>query len=185
MAPRTSSCYQSCTTDFTKEQLANRVHIGCSRDCCASSPFKIHLRCVHGFEMCAAHRRLIKPDAIVNHFLNVVNYRYTAIYGPSLTTQYVDWWAHRTAGRRLSPEFTCLLLRICAYTVQYLTPNLSKMIEFELASNSQVLTDRFAAAADQLSQSFEASSISVERVQEQFLRCAWLVASSDTLLPRL
>jgi hypothetical protein len=120
---------------------------------------------------------LTLADAIVNHFLNVVNYRYTAIYGPTLTTQYVEWWARRGSGGRLWPEFTCLLLRICAYSVQYLTPDLRNMVEFELACNCQVLTDRFDAAADQLSQSFEASSITIERVQEQFLRCAWSVDS--------
>ncbi|KAH7084816.1 hypothetical protein BKA63DRAFT_399617 [Paraphoma chrysanthemicola] len=117
-------------------------------------------------------------DAFVNHFLGVVNYRYSAIYGPTLTDQYVQWWADRAAGKRLSPEFTCLLLRICAYSVQYLTPALRKMIEFELACNSQALTDRFATAAEQLSQSFEASNTTIERVQEQFLKGAWLKSES-------
>ncbi|KAH7094460.1 hypothetical protein FB567DRAFT_4171 [Paraphoma chrysanthemicola] len=117
-------------------------------------------------------------DAFVNHFLGVVNYRYSAIYGPTLTDQYVQWWADRAAGKRLSPEFTCLLLRICAYSVQYLTPALRKMIEFELACDSQALTDRFAAAAEQLSQSFEASNTTIERVQEQFLKGAWLKSES-------
>jgi hypothetical protein len=120
-------------------------------------------------------------DAFVNHFLGSVNYRYTAIYGPTLTDQYVHWWADRAAGRRLSPEFTCLLLRICAYSVQYLTPVLRSMIEFELACDSQVLTDRFATAAEQLSQSFEASATTIERVQEKFLKCAWLKSESKVV----
>ncbi|CAO2658571.1 Nn.00g062940.m01.CDS01 [Neocucurbitaria sp. VM-36] len=117
-------------------------------------------------------------DTFVNHFLTVVNYRYSAIYGPTLTNQYVQWWADRAAGKSLSPEFTCLLLRICAYSVQYLSPALRKMVEFELACNSQVVTERFATAAEQLSQSFEASNTSLERVQEQFLKGAWLKSES-------
>ncbi|KAJ5031495.1 hypothetical protein PSV08DRAFT_197189 [Bipolaris maydis] len=117
-------------------------------------------------------------DTIVNHFLNVVNYRYSAIYGPSLAEQYVEWWADRSAAKQLSPEFTCLLLRICAYSVQYLTPPLRKMIEFELACTSQTLTERFSTAADELSRSFEASRTSIERVEEQFLKCAWLKSES-------
>jgi hypothetical protein len=52
------------------------------------------------------------------------------------------------------------------------------MIEFELACDSQVLTERFALAAEQLSQSFEASKTTIERVQEQFLQCAWLKSES-------
>ncbi|KAF2025129.1 hypothetical protein EK21DRAFT_77215 [Setomelanomma holmii] len=121
---------------------------------------------------------LTSIDAFVNHFLSVVNYRYSAIYGPTLTDQYVQWWTGRAVGRRLSPEFTCLLLRICAYSVQYLTPALRKMIEFELACDSQALTDRFASAAEELSASFSASNTTIERVQEQFLKGAWLKSES-------
>jgi hypothetical protein len=110
--------------------------------------------------------------------LSVVNYRYTAIYGPTLAEKYVQWWADRGAGKQLSPVFTCLLLRVCAYSVQYLTPPLRRMIEFELACNCQTLTDRFADAAEQLSRSFDASRTCVERVQEKFLKCVWLKAES-------
>ncbi|KAL1655268.1 hypothetical protein SLS61_002154 [Didymella pomorum] len=116
--------------------------------------------------------------AFVNHFLSVVNYRYSAIYAPTFTDQYVQWWADRAAGKRLSSEFTCLLLRVCAYSVQYLTTSLRKMIEFELACNLQQLTDRFSEAAEQLSQSFTASNTCIERVQEQFLKGAWLKSES-------
>ncbi|KAF1928491.1 uncharacterized protein M421DRAFT_420379 [Didymella exigua CBS 183.55] len=113
-------------------------------------------------------------DAFVNHFLSVVNYRYSTIYAPTFTNQYVQWWADRAAGKRLSPEFTCLLLRVCAYSVQYLTSSLRKMIIFEMACDLQQLTDRFSEAAEQLSQSFTAANTCVERVQEQFLKGAWL-----------
>ncbi|KAF1830678.1 hypothetical protein BDW02DRAFT_572790 [Decorospora gaudefroyi] len=117
-------------------------------------------------------------DAFVNHFLSTVNYRYTAIYGPTLAEQYVQWWADRGAGKRLPPEFTCLLMRICAYSVQFLTPSLRKMIEFELACSSQTLTERFTAAAEQLSQNFSASNTCLLRVQEQLLKCFWLKSES-------
>ncbi|KAL6158368.1 hypothetical protein ACJQWK_03872 [Exserohilum turcicum] len=117
-------------------------------------------------------------DAFVNHFLNVVNYRYSAIYGPTLAERYVQWWTDRSLGKKLSPEFTCLLLRICAYSVQYLTPELRKMIEFELACTSQTLTERFSEAADELSRSFAASKTCIERVQEQFMKGAWLKSES-------
>ncbi|KAF3032590.1 hypothetical protein E8E12_002145 [Didymella heteroderae] len=52
------------------------------------------------------------------------------------------------------------------------------MIEFELACNLQQLTDRFSEAAEQLSQSFTASNTCIERVQEQFLKGAWLKSES-------
>lgn len=117
-------------------------------------------------------------DAIVNHFLTVVNYRYTVIYGPIFTDQYVNWWSNRGTDERLSPEFTCLLFRICAYTVQNMSPPMRKMVEFELACRSQILTERLADAAEEISRDFVASNTSIERVQEQFLKCAWLKAES-------
>jgi hypothetical protein len=52
------------------------------------------------------------------------------------------------------------------------------MIEFELACNSQTLTERFGDAAETLSKSFPASETSLERVQEQFLKGAWLKSES-------
>ncbi|KAF2642460.1 hypothetical protein P280DRAFT_447861 [Massarina eburnea CBS 473.64] len=117
-------------------------------------------------------------DAFINHFLAVVNYRYNSIYGPTFTEKYVQWWSDRANGNCLSSEFTCLLLRILSYSVQYLTPSLRKMVEFELACNSQVLTERFSTAAEQLSKSFPPSNTSIERVQEQFLKGAWLKSES-------
>ncbi|KAF2260095.1 hypothetical protein CC78DRAFT_585199 [Lojkania enalia] len=117
-------------------------------------------------------------DSIVNHFLTVVNFRYNSIYAPTFTEQYVQWWSDRANNKPLSPEFTCLLLRICAYSVQYLTIPLRKSLEFELACNSQQLTERFSTAAEQLSTNFTASNTSVERVQEQFLKGAWLKSES-------
>lgn len=117
-------------------------------------------------------------DAFVNHFFGVVNYRYNSVYAPTFTDQYVEWWSDRANGKNLSPEFTCLLLRVCAHSGQYLPPVLQKMVEFELACTPQALTDRFAEAADQLSTSFASSDLCLERVQEQFLKGAWLKSES-------
>ncbi|ORY11153.1 fungal-specific transcription factor domain-domain-containing protein [Clohesyomyces aquaticus] len=118
-------------------------------------------------------------DAIVNHFLNHVNVRYNSIYAPTFTNQYVQWWSDRINNKELSPVFTCLLLRVCAYSAQYFTPELCKTIEFELACNIQTLTQRFYRAAEQLSSSFTASNTSIERVQGLFLRSAWLKSDSQ------
>ncbi|CAI6337990.1 unnamed protein product [Periconia digitata] len=118
-------------------------------------------------------------DAIVNHFLTSVNHRYNSIYAPTFTQQYVHWWADRTNARNLSPHFTCLLLRILSYTTQYLTSSLRGMIEFELACSCQSLTERFSTIADQLSKNFPPSCPTLERVQEQFLKCAWLKSEGN------
>ncbi|KAF2710578.1 hypothetical protein K504DRAFT_501836 [Pleomassaria siparia CBS 279.74] len=120
-------------------------------------------------------------DRIVNYFLGTVNYRYNSIYAPTFTDQYVQWWSHRFHRKALSPEFTCLLLRVCAHSGQHLPASLCSEVEFELACTLQVLTDRFAAAAEELSASFGTTKTSLERVQEQFLKAAWLKSESKMI----
>ncbi|KAF2185486.1 hypothetical protein K469DRAFT_575932 [Zopfia rhizophila CBS 207.26] len=118
-------------------------------------------------------------DSLVNHFLYNVNARYNSIYAPGFTEDYVQWWNDRINGKRLSPEFTCLLLRVCAYSSQYITPALRRNLEFELASNAQTLTGRFHRAAEQLSGSFTPANTCLARVQELFLKAASLKSESD------
>jgi hypothetical protein len=116
----------------------------------------------------------------VNHFLNDVNYKYnwSSVYGPAFTDKYVEWWMNRISGRGLSPEFTCLLVRVLAYATQYPSASLQTMLEFELACSSQALTERLGEAAEQLSCKFQTSTPNLERVQELFLRAAWLKSES-------
>jgi hypothetical protein len=52
------------------------------------------------------------------------------------------------------------------------------MVEFELACSSQAITEKFDVAADQLSKTFDAHKICLERVQELFLKAAWLKSES-------
>ncbi|KAL5371577.1 hypothetical protein DPSP01_014169 [Paraphaeosphaeria sporulosa] len=117
-------------------------------------------------------------DVIVNRFLAVVNYRYSAIQGPTFINQYVRWWSDRVTGQTLSPEFTCLLLRVLSYSVQFFPPELQNTIEFGLAGSPKIITNRFHDAAEQLSNSFSTSNTCVERVQELFFQCAWLRSES-------
>ena len=52
------------------------------------------------------------------------------------------------------------------------------MVEFELTCSSQAITDRFGIAADQISMTFDTPKTCLERVQELFLKAAWLKSES-------
>jgi hypothetical protein len=117
-------------------------------------------------------------DKLINHFLYNTNYRYSSIYPPTFAAEYSKWWEDRANGRQLSPEFTCLLLRVCAYSSQYLPDSLREQLQFELGANVQILTERFNRSADQLSQTFHPEKPSLTKVQQLFLRGAWLKSES-------
>jgi hypothetical protein len=113
-------------------------------------------------------------DSLVNHFLYEVNYRYSAIYPPTFTNHYVQWWTDRIQGKTLNPDFTCLIFRVCAYSSQYLGPDLRTKIEFELSVTVQALVDRFHMAAEKISKEFSPEDGSnLMRVQILFLRGVW------------
>ena len=52
------------------------------------------------------------------------------------------------------------------------------MVEFELACSSQAITKKFDGAADQISMAFNTPKTCLQRVQELFLKAAWLKSES-------
>ncbi|KAF2742459.1 hypothetical protein M011DRAFT_267128 [Sporormia fimetaria CBS 119925] len=117
----------------------------------------------------------VPPRSIaVRDYLEGVNNRFNAVYGPTFTERYVQWWADRTAGKELCPEFTCLLLRVLAYALVNMSEGLRKKIEYELAGDGVDLTVRLTNAADELALSFPAATTSLARVQEKYLKACWL-----------
>ncbi|KAF2199494.1 hypothetical protein GQ43DRAFT_457134 [Delitschia confertaspora ATCC 74209] len=119
-------------------------------------------------------------DLLVNHFLYNVNNHYNTIYPPTFVESYTKWWTDRGRSRPLDPDFTCLLLRVCAYSAQYLTPPLKNTLEYELTTSAQNLTERFNHAAEQLSATFTPETTSLIRVQDLFMKGIWL--NSESLL---
>ena len=112
-------------------------------------------------------------DSLVQNYLYSLNYRYYPIYPPTFLDDYSQWWNDRIAGRQLSPEFTCLLLRVCACSSQSLTTTMQQHLEFELAESAQNLTERFHRAAEKLSSSFSPGQGGLAQVQQLFLTATW------------
>jgi hypothetical protein len=112
-------------------------------------------------------------DSLVQNFLLNVNYQYYAIYPPVFLNEYTQWWTDRAGGQRLAPEVTCLLLRMCSCSMQYLTRSMRQDIEFELGENAQSLAERYHRAAERLSRSFTPGSGGLAQVQQLFLTASW------------
>lgn len=113
-------------------------------------------------------------DAIVQNYFNAPNYWYYPMYPPHFLTSYDSWWDNRANGRRNRPEFTCLLLRVCACSTQTVVPALKTRLVSELGESLQDLTQRFSDAADQLSGMMRRGVGGIAQVQQLFLTAIWL-----------
>jgi len=57
-------------------------------------------------------------------------------------------------------------------------PSLKNILEFELATKAQDLTERLFRAAERLRSTFRPEDTNLTRVQDLFLKAAWLKAES-------
>lgn len=117
-------------------------------------------------------------DLLVQGFLYHVNYFYYVVYPPQFLDDYAEWWAHRKEGQKLSPAFTCLLVRACAYSAQFLQQGARHVIETELGKSAQVLSEQFHEAADKLSFCFKPGTGGLMQVQQLFISACWYKSES-------
>ncbi|KAI7783754.1 hypothetical protein LA080_011463 [Diaporthe eres] len=118
---------------------------------------------------------LPKPytDILVQNYLESANFQYYPIFPEQLRGQSAQWWESRAAGQKLSPELTCLLVRVCAVSTQYLEASLLQRLETELGEKAQAMTERFHAAAQKLSASIARGKGGIVHVQQLFLEAQW------------
>lgn len=118
---------------------------------------------------------------LVQNFLENANYQYYPIFPEQLRGQSSKWWESRAGGQRLSPELTCLLIRVCAVSAQYLEDSLRQRLELELGEKAQSMTERFHAAAQRLSSSIPRGSGGVVQVQQLFLEASWWKSEANMI----
>lgn len=116
--------------------------------------------------------RFVK-DMLVQNFLNDANYHYYCLYPPTFSDGYSRWWEVRTSGGSVSPEFTCLVLRVCACSLQFLKTEERKRLELELGERVQTISERYHRVARQLSHSIPTGKGGLTQVQQLFLTAFW------------
>ncbi|PVH79465.1 hypothetical protein DL98DRAFT_420314, partial [Cadophora sp. DSE1049] len=112
-------------------------------------------------------------DLLVQSFLKETNFHYCCLYPQTFTDQYSTCWEDRAEGRMLCPEFTCLLLRVCACSFQYLAPSLRQKIELELGERAQNFNERCHQAARHLSNAIHPGQSGLTQIQQLFLTSLW------------
>ncbi|UKZ51078.1 hypothetical protein TrVGV298_004833 [Trichoderma virens] len=94
-------------------------------------------------------------DMLVKNFFDSVNYHYGILHQPSFMIVYVDWWSHRREVQSLrnssTVALTCLILRICANSTQFLSPQNSSQLESDLGDSVRDLSKSYHEAAQTIS----------------------------------
>ncbi|KAL4791747.1 fungal-specific transcription factor domain-containing protein [Aspergillus venezuelensis] len=111
-------------------------------------------------------------DILIGHFLDHTNYHYYSLYPPAFRQDYVAWWSAKESGLPLTPEFTCLLLRVCACSAPYLDEDIRRTLEIELGSDIEQLSFLYHRTAKQLSDTIKPGKDFVQ-VQQLFLTAQW------------
>lgn len=118
------------------------------------------------------------PDILVQHFLDQTNYNYYCLYPPTFSQDYSSWWSNRASGKPLTPEFTCLLLRVCACSAPYLDSDHQQKLESELGESIQSLSESYHHAAKQLSNTIGPGKGGLTQIQQLFLTATWYKSES-------
>ncbi|KID92415.1 Fungal specific transcription factor [Metarhizium guizhouense ARSEF 977] len=112
-------------------------------------------------------------DALVQNFLNHVNFHYYIIYPPSFLEEYKTWWSLRSENRPLGMQWTCLLLMVCACSTQYTDSDLERKLEIDLGQSAQELTEQYHNAARELHGAIPVGNNHLLNVQSLLHSCYW------------
>ncbi|KAL4934729.1 uncharacterized protein BDV17DRAFT_250038 [Aspergillus undulatus] len=112
-------------------------------------------------------------DIIIHHFIDHTNYQYYALYPPAFMQDYTAWWSARANGSPLTPELTCLILRVCACSAPYLGEDIRLTIESELGNSIEQLSLLYHNTAKRLSATIIPGKGGLIQVQQLFLTAQW------------
>lgn len=122
-------------------------------------------------------------DILVQNFFDMVNYHYDILHAPSFMPAYTEWWhQRREASNSRSISYialTCLVLRICANSAQFLSAETQSQLESDFGDSVNNLGKGYQAAADILSDFLPVGSAGLVNAQQLFLAATYLKAEAD------
>ncbi|KAH8131617.1 hypothetical protein LI328DRAFT_160892 [Trichoderma asperelloides] len=89
-------------------------------------------------------------DALVDHFLTDVNYRYYIVHPEMFRQEYNQWWTDRDDGKPLGLQWTSLLLMVCACSTQHPNDAIRQVLRADQAPPAPELSNRLHSAACEL-----------------------------------
>lgn len=122
-------------------------------------------------------------DMLLKNFFDNVNHHYGILHQPSYMAVYVDWWSERRDAQSLrrpsAVALTCLILRICANSTQFLSPHASSQLEIDLGDSTQNLSKTYHDAAQIISSFLSPGTGGLLNAQQLFLAATWHKRQAD------
>ncbi|PTB34908.1 hypothetical protein M441DRAFT_85011 [Trichoderma asperellum CBS 433.97] len=122
-------------------------------------------------------------DMLLKNFFDNVNHHYGILHQPSFMAVYVDWWSERRDAQSLrrpsAVALTCLILRICANSTQFLSPHASSQLEIDLGDSTQNLSKTYHDAAQIISSFLSPGTGGLLIAQQLFLAATWHKGQAD------
>ncbi|PNP47833.1 hypothetical protein TGAMA5MH_00885 [Trichoderma gamsii] len=120
---------------------------------------------------------------LLKNFFDNVNYHYGILHQPSFMAVYVEWWSQRRDAQSLrnplALALTCLILRICANSTQFLSPQASSQLELDLGDSIQNLSKAYHDAAQTISSFLSPGTGGLLNAQQLFLAATWHKGQAD------
>ncbi|KAK0391348.1 hypothetical protein NLU13_0849 [Sarocladium strictum] len=120
-------------------------------------------------------------NVLVDSFFTTVNLHYLIIHKPTFMSDYHAWWELRPQRKGLSLQWTCLLLMVCACTIQQVKDQERERIEASLGETAETLSDRFHNAARELGGVIPLGNYHINNVLWRLHSCYWFKAEAKFL----
>ncbi|KAM0525467.1 hypothetical protein ACHAPE_000172 [Trichoderma viride] len=117
-------------------------------------------------------------DALVDHFVNDVNYRHYIIHPVKFRQEYNQWWADRDNGKPLGLQWTSLLLMVCACSAQHPSDAVRQVLRADKAPPALELSNSLHSAACELHRAVSADALNLYTVQQLLHSFFWLKSRS-------
>lgn len=110
---------------------------------------------------------------MIKSYLESANFYYYILHPPTFLEEYNIWWVDRLAGRPLGLAFTCLVLRVCSCSLQYLDESTERNLEMEMGVLVEDLSRRYHAAAQDFAKPIPPGRGGLYEVQQLLLSTSW------------
>lgn len=114
----------------------------------------------------------------MQNFLDNVNFYYYIVYPPQFLKEYEQWWQDRLKGRSVGVQWTCLLIMVCACSVQHTDAELKKTLARDIKTPIKDLTNRYHDAARELHSVIPIGHNHMYTVQYLLHSCYWFKAEA-------
>ncbi|KAK4062136.1 uncharacterized protein Triagg1_10011 [Trichoderma aggressivum f. europaeum] len=115
-------------------------------------------------------------DALVDNFLNFVNFRYYIVHPVMFRREYQDWCSRAYNDNHVDLHWTALLLMVCACSAQYPSDALRRALEAEQGLPVHQLSEKYHETGRKVATRISAGKYDIHAIQTYLHSSLWFKA---------